>query len=185
MTLQYTTPETINNDVYLSYLNLPGDPVEPKLVPHIIVQNGRITLKGVVDNEADKNEKKRLVIPANPEVLKLAKKMNKDLFDSKHFGKAFSDSKDSLPHDVTVSRTVIRLRGSTGPLVPEDVSNALTIKWRQVNSKPAAAGFSTTTLTSSCSPSEKGSGMSLRTLYPDRPGSRATSRARMSTRPTW
>ena len=31
---RYTTPETINNDVYLSYLDLPGDPVEPKLVPH-------------------------------------------------------------------------------------------------------------------------------------------------------
>jgi hypothetical protein len=31
---RYTTPETINNDVYLSYVNLPGDPVEPKLVPH-------------------------------------------------------------------------------------------------------------------------------------------------------
>jgi hypothetical protein len=31
---RYTTPQTINNDVYLSYLNLPGDPVEPKLVPH-------------------------------------------------------------------------------------------------------------------------------------------------------
>jgi len=31
---RYTTPETINNDIYLSYLDLPGDPVEPKLVPH-------------------------------------------------------------------------------------------------------------------------------------------------------
>jgi hypothetical protein len=31
---RYTTPETINNDIYLSYLNLPGEPVEPKLVPH-------------------------------------------------------------------------------------------------------------------------------------------------------
>jgi hypothetical protein len=31
---RYTTPETINNDIYLSYVNLPGDPVEPKLVPH-------------------------------------------------------------------------------------------------------------------------------------------------------
>jgi hypothetical protein len=30
---RYTTPETINNDVYVSYLNLPGDMVEPKLVP--------------------------------------------------------------------------------------------------------------------------------------------------------
>jgi len=31
---RYTTPETINNDIYLSYINLPGDRVEPKLVPH-------------------------------------------------------------------------------------------------------------------------------------------------------
>ncbi|HYT88314.1 MAG TPA: DUF3604 domain-containing protein, partial [Gemmataceae bacterium] len=31
---RYTTPEVINNDIYLSYLNLPGEPVEPKLVPH-------------------------------------------------------------------------------------------------------------------------------------------------------
>jgi hypothetical protein len=31
---RYTTPEHIDNDLYLSYLDLPGDPVEPKLVPH-------------------------------------------------------------------------------------------------------------------------------------------------------
>jgi hypothetical protein len=31
---RYTTPEVINNQVYHSYLDLPGDPVEPKLVPH-------------------------------------------------------------------------------------------------------------------------------------------------------
>ncbi len=31
---RYTTPEKINNDIYLSYINLPGDPVEPRLVPH-------------------------------------------------------------------------------------------------------------------------------------------------------
>jgi hypothetical protein len=31
---RYTTPEHIDNDVYLSYLDLPGDPAEPKLVPH-------------------------------------------------------------------------------------------------------------------------------------------------------
>jgi hypothetical protein len=30
---RYTTPEKINNDIYLSYLNLPGKPGEPKLVP--------------------------------------------------------------------------------------------------------------------------------------------------------
>jgi hypothetical protein len=31
---RYTTPEKIKNDIYLSYVNLRGDPVEPKLVPH-------------------------------------------------------------------------------------------------------------------------------------------------------
>jgi hypothetical protein len=31
---RYTTPETINNDIYLSYVDLPGEPVEPKLLPH-------------------------------------------------------------------------------------------------------------------------------------------------------
>ncbi|HKA07089.1 MAG TPA: hypothetical protein VKD71_07510, partial [Gemmataceae bacterium] len=31
---RYTTPEHIDNDIYMSYLDLPGDPVEPKLVPH-------------------------------------------------------------------------------------------------------------------------------------------------------
>jgi hypothetical protein len=29
-----TTPETIANQIYMSYVDLPGDPVEPKLVPH-------------------------------------------------------------------------------------------------------------------------------------------------------
>src|SRR5262249_21061445 len=31
---RFTVPETINNDIYMSYLDLPGDPVEPKLAPH-------------------------------------------------------------------------------------------------------------------------------------------------------
>jgi hypothetical protein len=31
---RYTTPETIDNQVYMSYLDLPGEPVEPKLIPH-------------------------------------------------------------------------------------------------------------------------------------------------------
>jgi hypothetical protein len=31
---RYTTPETVQNQIYMSYVNLPGDPVEPKLVPH-------------------------------------------------------------------------------------------------------------------------------------------------------
>jgi hypothetical protein len=63
----------------------------------------------------------------------LFKQMKKDLFTN--FDGSFNDAKDSLPHDVTVARTVIRLRGVTGPLVPEDVSNTLKIKWRQVTAK--------------------------------------------------
>src|SRR5262249_8902607 len=31
---RYTTPNKIDNDIYLSHIDLPGDPVEPKLVPH-------------------------------------------------------------------------------------------------------------------------------------------------------
>ncbi len=31
---RYTTPETLQSRVWTSYLDLPGDPVEPKLVPH-------------------------------------------------------------------------------------------------------------------------------------------------------
>jgi hypothetical protein len=31
---RYTTPALIDNQVYLSYLDLPGEPAEPKLVPH-------------------------------------------------------------------------------------------------------------------------------------------------------
>ncbi len=31
---RYTTPTTIDNQIYMSYLDLPGEPVEPKLVPH-------------------------------------------------------------------------------------------------------------------------------------------------------
>src|SRR5262249_25664606 len=31
---RYTTPETIQNRIYTSYVDLPGDPVEPKLVDH-------------------------------------------------------------------------------------------------------------------------------------------------------
>jgi hypothetical protein len=30
---RYTTPERIDNDIYMSYLDLPGEPAEPKLVP--------------------------------------------------------------------------------------------------------------------------------------------------------
>jgi hypothetical protein len=31
---RYTTPETIHNQIFMSYIDLPGEPVEPKLVPH-------------------------------------------------------------------------------------------------------------------------------------------------------
>lgn len=31
---RYTTPNDIDNQIYMSYLDLPGEPVEPKLVPH-------------------------------------------------------------------------------------------------------------------------------------------------------
>src|SRR5206468_12798542 len=31
---RYTTPEKIHNRVFLSHIDLPGEPVEPKLVPH-------------------------------------------------------------------------------------------------------------------------------------------------------
>ncbi len=48
---RYTTPETIDNDVYLSYLNLPGDPVEPKLVPH---EPGKKNEKAVARAEAER-----------------------------------------------------------------------------------------------------------------------------------
>ncbi len=31
---RYTTPDTIDNQIYMSYVDLPGEPVEPKLLPH-------------------------------------------------------------------------------------------------------------------------------------------------------
>jgi hypothetical protein len=31
---RYTTPEVIDNQIYMSLIDLPGEPVEPKLVPH-------------------------------------------------------------------------------------------------------------------------------------------------------
>jgi hypothetical protein len=31
---RYTTPETIDNQIYMSYVDLPGEPVEPRLVPY-------------------------------------------------------------------------------------------------------------------------------------------------------
>jgi hypothetical protein len=31
---RYTTPEAIDNQIYMSYVDLPGEPIEPKLLPH-------------------------------------------------------------------------------------------------------------------------------------------------------
>ncbi|HXG09170.1 MAG TPA: hypothetical protein VNK04_05215, partial [Gemmataceae bacterium] len=31
---RYTTPESLDNQIYMSYIDLPGEPVEPRLVPH-------------------------------------------------------------------------------------------------------------------------------------------------------
>jgi hypothetical protein len=31
---RFTVPDSVNNDIYMSYIDRPGDPVEPKLVPH-------------------------------------------------------------------------------------------------------------------------------------------------------
>ncbi len=59
------------------------------------------------------------------------------LFDDQRFGLLFG--KDARPRDVAVGRTIIRLKGmpqagageptTPGPVIPEDVSNTLTIKW--------------------------------------------------------
>jgi hypothetical protein len=54
---RYTTPETINNDIYLSYLNLPGDPVEPKLVPH---DPGKKDAKLLAKAKAEREAVKRI-----------------------------------------------------------------------------------------------------------------------------
>jgi hypothetical protein len=54
---RFTTPQTINNDIYLSYLNLPGDPVEPKLVPH---EPGKKDDKPVKKAEAEEKAVKRI-----------------------------------------------------------------------------------------------------------------------------
>jgi hypothetical protein len=54
---RYTTPEAINNDIYLSYVNLPGDPVEPKLVPH---DPGKKDEKLVARAEAERKAVERI-----------------------------------------------------------------------------------------------------------------------------
>jgi hypothetical protein len=54
---RYTTPATINNDIYLSYINLPGDPVEPKLVTH---DPGKKDEKLVAKAKAERDAVKRI-----------------------------------------------------------------------------------------------------------------------------
>ena len=53
---RYTTPETIDNQIYMSYLDLPGEPVEPKLVAH---EPGKKDPKLVALQEAEDKAVKR------------------------------------------------------------------------------------------------------------------------------
>src|SRR5436305_4191321 len=53
---RYTTPENIDNQIYMSYLDLPGDPVEPKLVPH---EPGKKDPKLVDQQKAEQEAVKR------------------------------------------------------------------------------------------------------------------------------
>jgi hypothetical protein len=46
---RYTTPDTIDNQIYMSYIDLPGEPVEPKLVPH---EPGQKDLKAADEEQA-------------------------------------------------------------------------------------------------------------------------------------
>jgi hypothetical protein len=54
---RYTTPETIDNQIYTSYVDLPGDPVEPKLVPH---EPGKKDDKLVKQAEQERADVKRM-----------------------------------------------------------------------------------------------------------------------------
>ncbi len=54
---RYTTPETIDNQIYMSYLDLPEDPVEPKLVPH---ENGEKDKKLLKEAEEEQAAVKRI-----------------------------------------------------------------------------------------------------------------------------
>ena len=53
---RYTIPDHINNDLYMSYVDLPGDPVEPKLVPH---DAGKKNEKLVAEAKAEAEAVKR------------------------------------------------------------------------------------------------------------------------------
>jgi hypothetical protein len=54
---RYTIPDHINNDLYTSYLDLPGDPVEPKLVPH---DSGKKNDKLVAEAKAEAEAVKKI-----------------------------------------------------------------------------------------------------------------------------
>jgi hypothetical protein len=54
---RYTTPETIDNQIYTSYVDLPGDPVEPKLVP---AEPGKKDAKLVERQKKEAEASKRL-----------------------------------------------------------------------------------------------------------------------------
>jgi hypothetical protein len=49
---RFTVPDNINNDIYMSYIDLPGEPVEPKLVPHEPGQKNAKLVKQAKDEEA-------------------------------------------------------------------------------------------------------------------------------------
>jgi hypothetical protein len=54
---RYTTPETIDNQIYMSYLDVPGDPADPKLVPH---ENGEKDKKLWKETEEEHAAVKRI-----------------------------------------------------------------------------------------------------------------------------
>jgi hypothetical protein len=54
---RYTTPETIDNQIYTSYVDLPGEPVEPKLAPH---ESGQKDEKVVRQTEEERAAIRRL-----------------------------------------------------------------------------------------------------------------------------
>src|SRR5262249_37312794 len=54
---RYTTPEVIDNQIYMSVVDLPGDPVEPKLVPH---DPGKKDEKPVAEAQREADAGKRI-----------------------------------------------------------------------------------------------------------------------------
>jgi hypothetical protein len=49
---RFTVPEIINNDIYMSYIDLPGDPVEPKLVPRDVGKKDDKLVQQAKDEQA-------------------------------------------------------------------------------------------------------------------------------------